>query len=461
MAGIGFTLERMARGGSLTSVVGAYGHAVMVVAGPWIFTLIGLAGTSFVACDAGCRDVQVFRSIIIYNSVFALIASSPIVFVSTRFIADRIFMKRFESVMFTLAASLGVYFFVALIFAAPFYGLATTLSLPETIASVQNLMLLGASWLMIPFLGTMRSANGIVGAFVLGAAAMILAAISVPDARPFYLLQSFNVGLALINGVLLWLLTKQCGGRIVADPALLTCARKYWELPMIGLTYGLGVWSDKIIMWMFAPEEKMRVAGAIVTMPLYDTPMFLAQLAALPVAAAFFIHAETEVLRLYRRLFDGIEGRASLKELKASSAALSQFIGSVTIFLFESLAAIALLGVLISFVAVDTFNLQPNQTGILRNALFAMAFNTSAMFCVILLLYLDLRRVALLITTTYLLLNIALTAFFLPHGFRFYAYGAFLASIVEFAMAILFLRRELPWLLFHVFVTNNVSRALR
>ncbi len=96
MAGIGFTLERMARGGSLTSVVGAYGHAVMVVAGPWIFTLIGLAGTSFVACDAGCRDVQVFRSIIIYNSVFALIASSPIVFVSTRFIADRIFMKRFE-----------------------------------------------------------------------------------------------------------------------------------------------------------------------------------------------------------------------------------------------------------------------------------------------------------------------------------------------------------------------------
>ncbi len=133
----------------------------------------------------------------------------------------------------------------------------------------------------------------------------------------------------------------------------------------------------------------------------------------------------------------------------------------MTIFLFESLAAIALLGVLISFVAVDTFNLQPNQTGILRNALFAMAFNTSAMFCVILLLYLDLRRVALLITTTYLLLNIALTAFFLPHGFRFYAYGAFLASIVEFAMAILFLRRELPWLLFHVFVTNNVSRALR
>ncbi len=335
------------------------------------------------------------------------------------------------------------------------------MSLPETIASVQNLMLLGASWLMIPFLGTMRSANGIVGAFVLGAAAMILAAISVPDARPFYLLQSFNVGLALINGVLLWLLTKQCGGRIVADLALLTCARKYWELPMIGLTYGLGVWSDKIMMWMFAPEEKMRVAGAIVTMPLYDTPMFLAQLAALPVAAAFFIHAETEVLRLYRRLFDGIEGRASLKELKASSAALSQFISSVTIFLFESLAAIALLGVLISFVAVDTFNLQPNQTGILRNALFAMAFNTSAMFCVILLLYLDLRRVALLITTTYLVLNIALTAFFLPHGFRFYAYGAFLASIVEFAMAILFLRRELPWLLFHVFVTNNVSRALR
>jgi uncharacterized membrane protein len=128
--------------------------------------------------------------------------------------------------------------------------------------------------------------------------------------------------------------------------------------------------------------------------------------------------------------------------------------------LFESLAAIAVLGVTLSFVAVDRFGLQPNQMGVLRNALFAMVVNTSAMFCVILLMYLDLRRAALSVTTVYMVLNGALTALLLPLGFRYYGYGAFVAAIVEFALAFTLLRRELPWLLYHTFVTNNASLSV-
>lgn len=457
MAGIGFTLEGMTRRDSLSSVAGAYGHAAMIVAGPWIFTIIGLAGTSFAACSTGCLDVEIYRSIIIYNSVFALIITSPIVFVCTRFIADRIYVQRFESVMFILVASLSLYCVIALACATFFYGYETTLRFPERIAAAQNLILLGGSWLMIPFLGAMRSPNAVTAAFAVGAMAMVGIALVIPSGQPFFLLMAFNIGLALINGVLLWLLSRQCGPRIVVDPAFWSSFRKYWELPLIGLTYGLGLWADKLIMWAFAPDEKMRLAGALVSMPIYDTPMFLAQLAAVPVAAGFFIHAETNVLRLYRRLFGAIRGRKSLQEIDVAAAALKRFSNDSIYFMVEKLAAIALLGVILSFFAVATFGLQPSQMGILRNALFAMVFSTSAMFCVILLLYLDLRRAALVVTASYFVLNAALTTLLLPLGFRFYGFGAFLAAVAEFAIALFYLNRELPWLLYHVFVTNNVS----
>ena len=461
MAGIGFTLESMSRRDSLSSVAGAYGHAAMIVAGPWIFTIIGLAGTSFAACDAGCLDVQIYRSIIIYNSAFALVVTSPIVFVCTRFIADRIYLKRFDSVLFVLIASLCLYAAISLVWATPFYGWATSLSFSERIAAVQNLMLLGGSWLMIPFLGAMRSANGVTAAFALGATAMVAIAVFMPSSAPFFLLQAFNVGLAIINCVLLWQLIRQCGEKIVVDPAFWGSFGRYWELWGIGLTYGLGLWADKILMWTFAPDEKMRVARALVTMPTYDTPMFLAQLAAVPVSAAFFIHAETNTLRLYRRLYGAIRGRENLQAIRLAAEALNHFINDAIFVLLERLGAIAILGIMLSFSAVGVFGLQPNQMGILRNALLAMVFSSGAMFAVIMLLYLDLRRRALVVTTSYFVLNAGLTYFLLRYGFRFYGYGALLAAIAEFAIAVFYLHREVPWLLYHVFVTNNESLSAR
>ena len=433
----------------------------MIVAGPWIFTIIGLVGTSFAACDAGCLDVQIYRSIIIYNSAFALVVTSPIVFVCTRFIADRIYIRQFDSVVFVLVASLCLYGAIALTCATPFYGWATTLSFPERVAAVQNLMLLGGSWLMIPFLGALRSANGVTAAFAIGASAMVAIALIMPSSAPFFLLQAFNIGLTLINGVLLWQLIRQCGQRIVVDPAFWSSFLRYWELWLIGVTYGLGLWADKLIMWTLAPGEKMRVAGALVTMPTYDTPMFLAQLAAVPVSAAFFIHAETNVLRLYRRLYGAIRGRENLREIKVAAVALNRFINDAIYILLERLGAIAILGMMLSFSAIGVFGLQPNQMGILRNALLAMVFSAAAMYCVIMLLYLDLRRKALVVTTSYFILNAGLTTLLLRFGFRFYGYGALLAAVAEFAIALFYLNREVPWLLYHVFVTNNESLNAR
>ena len=43
MAGIGFQLRKLSREDTLTGMMSAVGHASMIAAGPWLFTIVSLA----------------------------------------------------------------------------------------------------------------------------------------------------------------------------------------------------------------------------------------------------------------------------------------------------------------------------------------------------------------------------------------------------------------------------------
>ena len=47
MAGIGFELRRLSQQQTLSALLGAFGHAAVIAAGPWLFTIISLATISF------------------------------------------------------------------------------------------------------------------------------------------------------------------------------------------------------------------------------------------------------------------------------------------------------------------------------------------------------------------------------------------------------------------------------
>ena len=89
---------------------------------------------------------------------------------------------------------------------------------------------------------------------------------------------------------------------------------------------------------------------------------------------------------------------------------------------------------------------------ILRIALWAMIFHTSAMFCFIFLLYFDLRRPALLIVVDLCRpQHHACTLAILSIGQAFYGYGSMIAAAATFLLAFTILLRELPWLHYHAF----------
>lgn len=457
MAGINITIEAMTRQRALSSVFAAYLYAALLVAGPWIFTVLGLIGLGSGGCDAPCAELPVFRSIVIYNSMYSLIVTSPLAFISGRYISEQLHERRTGSIIFVLVAAYGVFAALSMASIVPFYLFLADLRPAEKIASIQNVMLIGSSWLLIPFLGALRAHVTVLGAFGASAIAMLAFGGIMENSSVLSLLLVFNASFAMTNLILLATLVRRFSTKIVPDRGLRRTFVQKWELPAAGLAYALGLWIDKVIMWIGAPSGGLLVAGALKTMPSYDTAMFWAQLSSLPVIAVFFVHVETSFSSLVRAFHTRFQQQASLRELNQTMVRIKVQVVSHIVGLFAALAIVATMMVMLSFVFMNELGLRPTYMSILRISLVAMVFHTSAMFCFVFLLHFDLRRPAVAIVTVYAVLNGALTLFFLSFGQEFYGYGNMIASAATFLVAFGLLLKELPWLHYHAFVTNNAS----
>jgi uncharacterized membrane protein len=457
MVSINITIEAMTRRGTLSGIFGAYTYAALLVAGPWIFTVLGLVFISAAPCDGSCTDQTVFRSVVIYNSMYALIVTSPLAFLIGRYVSEQVHNGRDESIFYALAVTLTVFGLISFAVAAPFYMFATTLDSAETIASIQNALMIGCSWLFIPFLGAIRAYNAVLIAFGVGASAMLGLGSLLHDPDVSSLLLAFNLSFAITNLIMLTVVVRRFGTTIVVDPGLKERLRGKWELAAAGAAYALGLWIDKIIMWHSDPSGGLLVAGALQTMPSYDAAMFWAQLSSIPIIAVFFVHVETRFSALVRSYHAKLQQQASLRELSEIVRSIGTYVLPSMFGLFAALVLVAGLMIMLSFVFMYQLGLRPAYMGILRVSLCSMAFYTSAMFCFTFLLHLDLRRPALQIVTIFLVLNGALTVELLPLGPAFYGYGNMIAATASLLVGLALVLRELSWIHYHAFITNNPS----
>src|ERR1700737_1276958 len=143
MTSINITIEAMTRRGTLSGIFGAYSYAALLVSGPWIFTVLSFFCLSAATCDGSCIDQTIFRSVVIYNSMYALIVTSPLAFISGRYVSEQLDSGCEDSVFYALVVTLAVFGLLSIAVAAPFYIFAATLDSAETVASIQNTMMIG------------------------------------------------------------------------------------------------------------------------------------------------------------------------------------------------------------------------------------------------------------------------------------------------------------------------------
>jgi len=455
VAGLGFSLERMAAQEDLTAVSGAYVGAMLVVCGPWIFTALTIAGVSFIA-EVSSTAVRDFRTILIYDFLLSSLLTAPIALPVTRFIADELYAKRSDALHGAWVVALGLFALVGTFVVAPVYGLLLHGALAT--AGANTFFLLGTLWLTIPFVGALRHPFSISIAFIAGMIVTLALCVGLQARDAPALLNAFSMGLATTLGILVVRSVAEFGASVRFEERLLRAYTRYWELPVIGLCAALGAWIDKLIMWVGARDGVVTLSlGGFPTMPDYDSALFWAQLAAMPITAIFFVNVEPNFYRLYRRFYQSFARKASRREVRSRQNALADFARRSVLTLLGAGLLISVTVVLLSYAAVAHLYLQASLAGTLRAALFGVAFQTAAMLCLCLLLYFDLRRHALAVVLVGLATNAAFTLALLPLGPAFHGYGYMISALTTFVVAFSILARETTWLTFHAFVTTNDS----
>lgn len=462
MAGIGFALRHLSRQETLSAVVKASGHAAVIAAGPWLFTIFSLASiTALAERLAGHDALATFRACIIYGFATSLVLTAPITIVATRQLADYLWKRDVRHVRGLLVVAmilavavvtLGVAALVAY-FSVPF---ALALPLYATTAVVALI------WVALAFCGAVRDYRGITASFIVGlvisiagATAAAMAGLSAPG-----MVWGFATGL----GITFFGLTLRVFATFAAlvpsalakdARTLLTAFSTYAYLATGALFGTAGVWIDKWVFW-FSPEGE-SVKGGLIHAPLYDSAMFIASLVLIPALAQFVVKLETEFFEHYQSYYGTIQSHGTIEQIEARRVRLQGgALESLALITVAQLAVAAML-VLTAPAIVDIFNLQFRQIAILRYGALGSVFLFIFIAATSMVVFFDRRRLYCALQIMFCGLNLTLTALSVSWGEDYYGVGYFAAALISAAVALVIAERTFEKLNYLTFIGNNPS----
>lgn len=456
MAGIGFALRDLMRKEGLFSLIESQLHGVIVVAGPWFFTIVAMALPALLQGEGGSRSSDTFVTILLYVFSTTLALTSPLAIGLTRRVSDLLYAGREDELISSFVGTL----LLALACCVPVIGVGLwALELPADVlaqaAVAEGLVTL--SWIVAPMLSTLRAFRPLTGAYAAGTLAFALWLQLRPGASAADLLFGFNLGMATTNALGCGLLLRSFPGRAEPLFAVLGTLRRYWELGAGGLLYGLGIWADKWLMWC-APERLVDASG-LATYPTYDTAAFVAYITTVPALGLFIVKAETGLHERCSELYGAIGRHASRTQLERAQAALTRsFVGAAR---DVGMLQVCITGLVLLLPTVPLDLLEVPHAGVFmfRFATLGAAFQSGAMMLCIVLFYFDSRRDVLWVHGVFLVGNVSLTGLTLALGLPTYGLGFCLAAVATFAFAFSRVARALRDLLYLAFVKQNEAVA--
>lgn len=461
MAGIGFELRRLSRQQTLTGIASALGHAAVIAAGPWLFTIVSLATiTLFTEPVAGLATLATFRAIIIYAFAISLVLTAPVTIVATRLVADALWLKKPARVRPLL---FGAYMVAIAFVSAGTAALALYFKMPPDLA----IALLAASltvaliWVALSFCGAVRDYRGVTIAFAAGLfASLLLATLAALSGHGAALMTwGFVSGLTLTFLLLTMRVLDTFGGRLDRPQAgfemIMAGFRTYRHLALGALAGTVAVWIDKWIFW-FSPIGE-TVAGGLVHAPLYDSAMFIASLVIIPALSIFVVQLETEFFERYQSYYSTISTHGTLHQIEAARVRLAS--GTLEKFVLITVMQVGICAILVlsAPLIVELLNLQFQQISILRYGALGAVFQFIFISSTSMLLFFDRRRFYLAMQVVFLSLNAGLTLLSVHLGEAYFGVGYFSACLIASFVAYLAADRTFEQLNFLTFLGNNPS----
>lgn len=307
MAGIGFELQRALRGKSIFKALTVAVTGVIIVAGPWLISIMGISMLTSIASFALKEAQDLFIAVVVYGYAFSILLFGGPHYIFTRYVSDLIYRGKFHRTTAALIA-MSIATIAVSVLAASAFALALTspaLSRPGLfrLAVILFFASISVIWVEMLLVTILKGFLTIIGAYLagmlvsVGAAAWLGGAMGLGGALLGFAFGQLFVAIALAVVLLRW--------NFPTPPLrevrpLLSYARRYAALMASGWLYSGGLWIDKIVYW-FGNGASVRDTF-VHLYPTYDYAAYIANLSAIPVLVFFTIFTETTFFAGLRRL---------------------------------------------------------------------------------------------------------------------------------------------------------------
>ena len=274
MAGIGFELKRLFSRKGLLATIRAYGYAALVCAGPMLLGFLFLLGIMLFAEEAGAirHDRELLVSMVTYALLCSLTLTSIFSMLTTRYIADMMYEKKYNAVMPSFYGSLGI----MLVAGGILYGIFLLFSgviLLYQVLSFMLFMTLVVVWTEINYLTAIKDYRNMILVFAVSLAiafflGFILVWVFGLPVIPA-LMSSICVGYGIMMVWYFTLLYRYFPEGFGTSIKFLEWFDDARELGFISFFITLGLFGHLVIMW--ASRIRVQVEGLFYGAPLYDT----------------------------------------------------------------------------------------------------------------------------------------------------------------------------------------------
>ena len=296
MAGIGFELRKVITKGGLASFIKAAFSGVMIVAGPWLFSIVGITLIQRIIVrfsDSG----MLFTATVIYSYAWSLILFGGMHLIYTRIVADLLFLNKQREAAGMLVFFAGIIGAAALAIAVPVYFFTepqVTSGGMYRAGAIVLFLAVNLVWVLMIFITLLRRYLLIL---LIYAGGIGLAVVFVMLLSPRYGAEGSLLGFAgghVVIAVLLALLaftSYKPEGTTRGWHHLKSYVSRYFLLFATGCFYNWAIWADKVIFWF---TRGTAVPGTFFKLyEPYDLAVYIANLSMIPGLVYFVIVSET------------------------------------------------------------------------------------------------------------------------------------------------------------------------
>ena len=467
MAGIGFELQRVLKQGGMTGVFKVAMAGIIIVAGPWLISILGIFALSRFAGFAIEEGGFLFTAAIVYSYAFSLFLFGGLHYIYTRYTSDLIYIKDDSrafatlilsmiiiGILSTLAAVAGVYFINT--------DQVANLSMYRVFAAVLFVSV-NLIWLVMIFITLLKKYMTIFLVYIIG---MVLSFGAVYFLGREYKLggamAGFSIGQVSILVMLLILIRRYIKpGNIFREiKPVISYFRKYKYLLGAGVFYSAGIWIDKIALWVYAGSH---VEGTyLVLFEHYDITVYFANLTLIPGLVYFMVFSETNFYVRLRRFLMKISTRTFTEIQEEKFRLMKTMKDSIREQnLFQSVITIGLM--------IVAGNINENFLGglssllTLRLVLAGVFFHLLFLTLLTFLFYLERYKEAFITQICFFSINFGGTLYFADISTPVYGAGYLLSGVLTSILSGLYLSRAIKTMdrrIFGLLERDEIKRGL-